>query len=173
MFSFFKKKPAVIKLHAPCTGTFIAQEQISDMAFSQGLLGPGFAIAPKPNNEGKVIICAPVSGTLSMIFPTKHALAFSVASSDKSSSNAKDIECILHIGVNTVELKGEGFKLQEAAKRDIGSFIKAGEELVEVDISTFKEHPSDVIVVLQNVSEMKLESIKNELFAGEELGSCF
>ena len=77
------------------TGEVIALGDVKDQMFSAGLMGPGIAIE---SGDGK--ICSPVDGTVTMLFPTKHALGL------KSEDGQ---ELLLHIGIDTVGLKGEGF----------------------------------------------------------------
>ncbi|EJW93325.1 PTS system glucose-specific enzyme II A component, partial [gut metagenome] len=92
MFQFFKKKP-VIK--APVEGEAVPLSEVSDPTFGEGILGKGAAIRP---SDGK--ICAPVDGEIVLLFDTLHAVSI------KADNGA---EVLVHIGLDTVALKGEGF----------------------------------------------------------------
>jgi glucose-specific phosphotransferase system IIA component len=87
---------AEIQVLAPLDGKVVELEQVPDDVFAQKMVGDGVAIAP----SGKVAV-APVGGTLIKLFPGGHA--FGIATDH-------DIELIVHIGLDTVELQGEGFE---------------------------------------------------------------
>lgn len=91
----FKKKKA--NCYSPAKGKLIPLAKVNDPVFSQGMMGPGFAIELTDDN-----IYSPVEGTVTNIFPTKHAISV-------KAKGGKDI--LLHIGIDTVELKGEGFEI--------------------------------------------------------------
>lgn len=94
-FGLFKKKG--VDLLAPLNGTIIPLEEVPDPVFSQKMMGEGVAIQPTGGH-----VYAPFSGEIIMITPTKHAIAI------RSKSG---VEVLIHIGLETVSLKGEGFKL--------------------------------------------------------------
>lgn len=113
MFGLFKKEE--FKIVVPVDGMLIPLNEVSDQMFSQKLMGDGFAVIPEGN-----IIVAPLSGVAESVFPTGHAVGI----------KTKDgIECIVHIGLDTVELNGEGFK--PLIKQ--GTKIKAGDPMIEID----------------------------------------
>lgn len=113
MFNFFKKEE--FKIVAPVTGQLIPLSEVEDKVFSTKMMGDGFAVEPSGNT-----IVAPLSGTLESVFPTGHAVGI----------KTKDgIECIVHIGLDTVELNGQGFNV----KVKQGQKIKAGEAMIEID----------------------------------------
>jgi sugar PTS system EIIA component len=87
---------AEISVLAPLDGTVVALEDVPDEVFAQKMVGDGVAIDP----SGTVAV-APIRGTLVKLFPGGHA--FGIAASN-------DIELIVHIGLDTVELNGEGFE---------------------------------------------------------------
>lgn len=87
---FSKKK----KLTAPVGGTLMALDQVSDEVFSSGMMGPGFAVEPHHNH-----IYSPVNGTVTTLFPTKHAIGI----------KAGELEILVHLGIDTVELDGVPF----------------------------------------------------------------
>ena len=113
MFGLFKKEE--FKIVVPVDGMLIPLHEVPDQMFSQKLMGDGFAVIPEGN-----IIVAPLSGVAESVFPTGHAVGI----------KTKDgIECIVHIGLDTVELNGEGFK--PLIKQ--GTKIKAGDPMIEID----------------------------------------
>ena len=113
MFGLFKKEE--FKIVVPVDGMLIPLHEVPAQMFSQKLMGDGFAVIPEGN-----IIVAPLSGVAESVFPTGHAVGI----------KTKDgIECIVHIGLDTVELNGEGFK--PLIKQ--GTKIKAGDPMIEID----------------------------------------
>ncbi|MFT4244967.1 MAG: glucose PTS transporter subunit IIA [Micrococcaceae bacterium] len=107
-------------IKAPATGKLTAMEELHDPAFSSGAMGKGIGIIP---DDGKIY--APVSGTVETVFPTKHAYGII------SNTGA---ELLIHIGLDTVKLKGKGFKT--LVKQ--GDEIKQGQHIATVDLDTLK-----------------------------------
>lgn len=105
---------------APVSGQIIALEQVPDSVFSDKILGDGIAIIPEDDK-----IYSPVSGTVTTIFPTLHAYGF---------TTAEGIDILVHVGLETVSLKGEGFKVYIKE----GDLVKAGELIAEVDLEYLK-----------------------------------
>ena len=97
---------------APVNGTAIPMSQVSDPTFSQEILGKGVAIVPE---KGRVV--APIDGVVTMVFDTKHAI---------SMQGDNGVELIIHIGLDTVELKGEHF----TALIHAGERVKKGTPLL-------------------------------------------
>ena len=106
---------------APIKGEVKPIEESSDAAFASGALGKGVVILPE---EGKVY--APVTGTVTVLFPSLHAIGI---------TSDAGIELLIHIGINTVQLNGEGF----TAHIKQGDQIKQGQLLVEFDMNKIKE----------------------------------
>lgn len=131
MFSFRKKKSGT-DICAVVQGTIKSLDQVEDQVFSKGLVGQGIAIIPQD-----AIIKAPCDGTLSVVFPTGHAFGI---------SDASGLEYLIHIGVDTVNLKGEGFTLMV----EQGQQVHKGDPLVQVDFSFIKESglPVDTMVLV-------------------------
>ncbi len=154
--AFFKKVNNEVSLYSPCVGDYIPQEKINDQVFSQGLVGKGFAIKPTSN-----LIYAPVDGTISMIFPTKHAIGFACNG---------EIECILHVGVDTVNLKGEGFEVCVSE----GDVVKAGTLLMKVDFDAIRNsnYHDDVIVVVQNTKSFSITSSLDTVGLKDVIAVC-
>ncbi|MGM0173419.1 PTS sugar transporter subunit IIA [Enterococcus sp. DIV0800] len=95
MFSLFKKKtPAIF---SPAEGQLIPLSEVNDPVFAQGMMGPGFAVEPISDE-----LFSPVNGKVISIFPTKHAIGI---------EREDGKELLIHIGIDTVELNGEGFDI--------------------------------------------------------------
>ncbi|MBM7542028.1 beta-glucoside-specific PTS transporter subunit IIABC [Amphibacillus cookii] len=118
-------------------GIMVPLTEVNDEAFASGSMGSGIGICPR---EGKIY--APVNGRVSMIYPTGHAIG--VVSNDGT-------EILIHIGIDTVKLGGTGFKL--LVEKD--ETVKAGDQLVEVDLDYLKEKGFDdtVIVLVLNANK--------------------
>lgn len=114
MFNLFSKKQHT--LTAPADGKIIPLEQAPDPVFSQKILGDGLAIDELTGDT----VCAPADGTLEMIFRTNHAFAV---------KTKEGVDILVHIGVNTVELNGEGFERLV----DQGQPVKAGQPVIRID----------------------------------------
>ena len=112
MFKFFKKEYALI---APISGKIIDLGQVPDEVFAQKMTGDGVAI----ESTGDIIV-APADGTLTLIFRTNHAFSMKLA-------NGVDI--IIHIGIDTVGLQGEGFERIATE----GTKVKAGDPIIKID----------------------------------------
>lgn len=119
------------------TGQIVPLSEINDQAFSTGSLGKGLGIKPQSNE-----IYAPISGEVTCVFPTKHAIGI------KSESG---IEVLIHIGINTVELEGKYFEVFV----EQGQMIKQGERLATVDFEQVRKAGYDdtVIVVITNSND--------------------
>ena len=140
MFNFFKKsKSKGNEVKAPIKGNLIPLSEVSDDVFSQKMLGDGFAVKP----TGQEVV-APVSGTITTLVPTKHAIGI---------KTAEGLEVLIHLGIDTVELKGEPFKLFV----EQGDSVKAGDKLAEMDIADVADHGLDntVMVVYTNMDLLK------------------
>jgi glucose-specific phosphotransferase system IIA component len=111
---------AEIHVLAPLDGTVVALENVPDQVFAQKMVGDGVAIDP----SGQLAV-APVSGNLVKLFPGGHAFGI---------STKEGVELIVHIGLDTVELNGEGF---ENIARE-GQKVKAGTPIVRFDRATIE-----------------------------------
>lgn len=119
-FDFLKKKSLGEVLGSPMDGEVIESAKISDPTFSEEMLGKGLAIEP---SDGKVY--APVNGSVAMVFDTKHAI--SIVSEDGA-------EILIHIGLDTVSLKGEPFTIYVKADDQ----VKKGDLIAEADLEMIK-----------------------------------
>ncbi len=146
-FDFLKKKPEAapaapvfpMMLAADAKGTVVPMEQIPDEVFAQGILGKCCGIDP---SEGKVY--APVDGTITQAPDSGHALGI---------QGEGDVEVLIHVGVDTVEMKGDGF----SPKVKEGDKIKKGQLLLEMDLAKIAaaNHPAVVITVVTNTDDFK------------------
>ncbi len=112
MLGLFKKN---VEITAPVNGNVIELNQVPDKVFAEKLVGDGVAVDSTGN-----VIKAPVGGTLTLIFKTNHAFAI---------TTKQGIELLVHIGLDTVELNGEGF--ERIAEE--GSTVKAGDPIIKID----------------------------------------
>ncbi|WP_051259196.1 PTS sugar transporter subunit IIA [Schaalia suimastitidis] len=118
-----------VEFVAPFAGQVIPVEDTNDGVFSQLLLGEGISVVPA-DDAGVVEVCAPVAGTIANIFNTRHA--FTMVSTD-------GLEVLVHIGIGTVGLDGEGF---EALVAD-GDAVEAGTPIVRVDFAAVRAAGKD------------------------------
>lgn len=127
-------------IDSPLDGKTIALTEVNDQVFSSGAMGTGFAVIP--NDDSKVY--APFNGSVVTVFETKHALGL-------ISDNG--VEMLIHMGINTVELKGEPFDI----KVKTGDTIKKGQLLAEVDWQGIKAKDYDptTMIVITNTMEYK------------------
>ncbi|MCD2346953.1 PTS sugar transporter subunit IIA [Clostridium guangxiense] len=152
MLGFFKKD---YEIAAPVSGKVINLSEVPDQVFAQKLVGDGAAI----NGTGDIIV-APADGELTLIFKTCHAFALTLNNG---------IELLVHIGIDTVELQGEGFK----ALREQGKKVKRGEPIIKIDRQFIKSKGYSLItpVLIANsdiVSNIKC-NIGQEVTAGKEI----
>lgn len=130
-------KKADLNLYAPVTGQLMPITEVPDEVFSQKMLGDGYAVLPT-----KEEICSPVAGTVTSVFPTKHALGLLMANG---------IEVLLHMGIDTVELAGQPFTILVAE----GQTVTAGEPLAKMALEDIKAagKGTEIMVLLTNLAE--------------------
>ncbi|SEM70602.1 PTS sugar transporter subunit IIA [Lihuaxuella thermophila] len=149
---FWRKKK--VEILAPITGEYLPLEQVPDQVFSQKIMGDGFAVNPE---HGEVV--SPVDGEVIHLFPTKHALGL---------KTSKGLEILVHVGIDTVELNGEGF----TAHVSEGDQVKAGQKLLTFDIEQIKEKgksPVSPIIFPQSADwQLQIEN-QGKLIAGTTL----
>lgn len=122
---------------SPMKGQLIPITDVPDAVFSGKMMGDGFAIVP---SEGTVV--SPVDGTIMNLFPTKHAMGI-------QSDSGREI--LLHVGIDTVNLKGQGFDVLVTE----GAHVKKGQPLLRVDLDYVKEHATSTItpIVFTNLGD--------------------
>ena len=132
------------EVYSVADGEVIALEQVKDPVFSQKMMGDGFAVEPENGN-----IVSPVSGTVSSVFPTKHALGLVTEAG---------LEVLVHIGLDTVSLEGKPFTVHVAE----GQKVAAGDLLVTADLDAIREagRETSTIVVFTNADT--IQSVKLE-----------
>lgn len=130
--------PVTTVLRAPATGQLMPISAVADETFAGKLLGDGYAVEPE---DGEVV--APVSGTVTSVFPTKHAIGLKTMSG---------LEVLLHMGINTVEMNGTPFKLHVAT----GDEIAAGTAVATVDLAAIKSagKATTMMVVITNMDHV-------------------
>lgn len=124
---------------APIEGTIKPVEESSDAAFASGALGKGVVIIP---SDGKVY--APVSGTVTVLFPSLHAIGI---------TSDSGVELLIHIGINTVQLDGKGY----TAHIKQGDHVECGQFLVEFDMDyiTSEGYSLETPVLVTNYNDLK------------------
>lgn len=131
-------------VYSVADGQVVALEQVEDPVFAQKMMGDGFAVEPANGN-----IVSPVTGTVSSIFPTKHALGLVTDSG---------LEVLVHIGLDTVSLEGKPFTVHVSE----GQKVAAGDHLVTADLDAIREagRKTSTVVVFTNGDVLK--SVKLE-----------
>ncbi|TPE41192.1 PTS glucose/maltose transporter subunit IIBCA [Streptococcus shenyangsis] len=132
------------EVYSVADGQVIVLEQVKDPVFAQKMMGDGFAVEPANGN-----IVSPVSGTVSSIFPTKHALGLVTEAG---------LEVLVHIGLDTVSLEGKPFTVHVAE----GQKVAAGDLLVTADLDAIRAagRETSTVVVFTNAEAIK--SVKLE-----------
>jgi len=142
MFGFLKRK--IRDVYAPADGQIVKLESVDDEVFSQKLVGDGVAIMPISD-----VFTAPIDGVVSKIFSTNHA--YSIKSD-------KDLEVMVHIGLETVSLDGKGFErlVEEGAQ------VKAGDGIIKADLPYIKAHAKDIITPVIILEESDVKEIEKK-----------
>lgn len=142
MFGFFKKKKDT--LLSPMAGKSISIKEVPDETFSSEMLGKGVAIIP---SDG--LVTSPANGTVSMVFDTLHAVSIIADTGE---------EVLIHVGLDTVKMKGEGFE----AFVSVGDIVKAKDPLLKVDLNKIKEagfDPVTVMIICNSDNYKSVESV--------------
>ncbi len=143
LFDFLKKnkKEEIIEqpkgIVSPTNGELLEISVVPDEVFSQKMMGDGFAIK---SSDG--VIVSPVSGSVEMVFETKHAIGL---------KTNDGLEILIHLGIDTVNLKGEGFNVFVKT----GDKVKAGDKLIKIDVDFIKANAKSDIspVVFTNLKD--------------------
>ncbi len=150
-----EESTADLTICAPISGTVIPIEDVPDVVFSEKIIGEGIAIQPTGDK-----IVAPCNCTVIEIFETNHAIVLKTI--------PDNIVLFIHIGIDTVELKGEGFMrvVQE------GDNVKTGETLINLNLNYIQNHAKSTITpVLISSSDQprigKLEKAEGNCLAGQ------
>ncbi len=153
MFEFAKKQKEMA-VYSPMDGIAIKLSEVPDEAFAQGILGEGVAVIPKNGN-----VYSPVDGEIIDITDTKHAFCI---------TTNEGTEILLHIGIDTVKLKGEGFNIKIVS----GDRVKAGTKIAEIDLeilekNSIPKHTPVVLTESQNYSITKVH--EGEVSGGRDI----
>jgi len=155
LFNFGDEKTNSIIIKSPFNGTIIPIEETPDPVFSQKMVGDGFAI--EPTDE---YLQAPVQGEIIQLFSTHHALGI---------KTPEGLEVLIHLGIDTVELAGAGFK----ALVEEGEKIQVGDKLIEIDWRLIakrgKSKISPVVITnMKSVEKIKFHA-NGPIMAGEDV----
>ena len=138
MFGFFKSKKQTIV--SPADGDVVNLSKVPDQVFSEKMAGDGIAVNPRSNT-----FVAPISGVVSKIFSTNHAYSIKAKNG---------LEVLVHIGLDTVALKGEGFKrlVEEGTK------VSTGKPIISADLEYIQAQGKNIItpIVLNHEKELVL-----------------
>lgn len=142
MYTLMKKN--IIK--APIDGYITLLEDVPDPAFADGMLGEGIAICAIDTN-----VVAPCSGVITMIAHTKHAIGI---------TNEDGIEILIHLGIDTVELKGNGFELLV----NTGDIVTVGTPLINIDPTLINNQDKSffVPIIICNYRVFKLTQMTDK-----------
>ncbi|ARJ14065.1 PTS glucose transporter subunit IIA [Staphylococcus lugdunensis] len=142
-----------IEIYAPLTGEYVKIEDIPDPVFAQKMMGEGFGINP---TEGEVV--SPIEGKVDNVFPTKHAIGL-------KANNG--LELLVHIGLDTVQLDGEGFEVLVNS----GDTVQVGDPLVKFNLEYISNNAKSVIspVIITNTDQTSAININdvNAIVKGE------
>ena len=146
MFNIFKKGNSN-DVCSPCDGLCLDITESKDQTFATKLMGDGFLVKPSSDD-----VCSPVSGTLTMIFPTLHAFGIKM-------DNGKEV--LVHIGIDTVNLKGDGFK----SFVNVNSNVKAGQKIISFDREKVASQGYDtsVMVIMVGQESVKKDNLNKEV----------
>lgn len=140
-----KEEPVKVQgpqdLYSPMKGEVLSVEKSNDPAFASKAMGDGVAINP---TEG--IVYAPADGTISLVFPTKHAMGITLNSG---------VELLIHAGIDTVKMEGEGFTTFVST----GDQVKKGDKLLEFDMDLVKKkgYQTQTMFLVADAKEKEIE----------------
>lgn len=128
----------------PIKGRIITLEEVPDEVFAGKMLGDGFAVNPQDNK-----VYAPVSGVVRVLFPTKHAISI---------KTNEGIDILVHVGIDTVKLNGEGFEVYVQK----GDNVKKGDLLITFNKKILKEKVKSLIcpVIITNMESIISINVK-------------
>ncbi|MTB64397.1 PTS glucose/maltose transporter subunit IIBCA [Streptococcus sp. zg-86] len=140
------------EVHAVADGQAMAITEVSDPVFAQKMMGDGYAIEPVNGN-----VYAPVSGLVTSVFPTKHAVGLLTDSG---------LEVLVHVGLDTVALNGAPFSI----KVSDGQRVEAGDLLLVADLEAIKsaDRETTIVVVFTNTAEIKAVHLQNLGVVGKD-----
>jgi len=144
-----------VVVYAPLGGRIISLEEVPDPVFAQKMLGDGMAIEPTSRK-----VLAPFDGKIVAAFPTQHAIGL------RSSAG---LECLIHVGIDTVTLNGRGFRLLV----EEGQMVQQGNPLIELDLdvlrSSGKDLSTSVVITNSDCWQIKQRSEEQTISSGKEI----
>lgn len=140
------------KISACVKGKMIPITEVQDETFASEVLGKGYGIIPESDD-----ITAPVDGVIEMVFPTKHAIGMKTKSG---------VEILIHIGIDTVELKGKGFDCFVKP----GDRVKQGQLMERTDIKKIRDlgYDTTVMLLITNTNEYENIKLQNDILCVEK-----
>lgn len=151
---FSRKKQQEVTLLAPLTGAIVPLSEVPDPVFAQKVVGDGVAILP---SEGLLI--SPIDAKVTHLFPTHHAIGL---------TSDSGLEILMHIGIDTVKLKGQGF----TPFVSVGDQVKAGDKLIQFDSAALEQAGcpivTPIVITNQDVVAEKNVVAKANVQAGQD-----
>jgi len=145
----------ITQIWAPLSGKVMESAQVPDPVFADELLGPGLAIYP---TSGEIL--APFDGEVMVLFPTGHAIGL---------KSTEGVECLIHCGIDTVDLQGKGFKVMVSQ----GDKVKLGAVLLKADLKLLASNGKNLAtpIVITNSDQWHIEVARKdgEVVAGEDV----
>lgn len=141
-------------LFSPVKGEAVPIEQVPDKTFSDSVMGPSIAVIPSNG-----VYCAPFDGTISVFARTSHAFCI------RSDSG---LEVLVHVGIDTVKLNGEGFERYVS----VGDSVKRGERILSVNLKLcrrLKLQTVSPVIILNAQGHTEIQRVFGKAFAGESL----
>ena len=136
---------------AICDGRLISLQEVNDPVFSEKMMGDGCAFLPSGS-----IVSAPLSGEVTMIYPTGHALGI---------TSDEGFEVLIHVGLNSFTLGDQA--IRQCVK--VGDRVSAGQQLLDVDFDVFRAHNIDTVIPVVFTSGQRIElSGATEVVMGQE-----
>jgi sugar PTS system EIIA component len=132
------------QVRSPFTGRVVSLDEVDDDVFKDRIMGDGVAVVP---TEGRVV--APLSGTIGKLFEGGHGFAI---------ESPEGLQVLVHIGLETVHLKGDGFSVQARESDD----IEVGDDIVTVDLDRMRELSVDLISPVVVISGQAVKGLASE-----------
>lgn len=153
LFKKFKKKTNQLTLHSVNTGVFVPITEVKDDAFSQKMLGDGFAIRPNIKE-----VYSPISGIVTSVFPTKHAIGL------KSETG---VEVLVHMGIDTVELQGKPFEVFVKE----GDLVAPSTKIADIDLAMLNvsNKQSDILVIITSGEDIEFQMVSSMNISANDL----
>jgi sugar PTS system EIIA component len=149
MFSIFKKKKKVVEIKFPVRGEAVNIAEVPDEVFATKMVGDGAGFIPM---EG--VVYSPVDGEIVQLFPSKHAVGI---------KTEDGLEILIHIGVDTVHMNGDGFEYLIKQNQS----VKAGDKLMKFDIDLIKKRAKSIVSPMLFTNMEIIENIEFNYIIGK------